>query len=171
MKPCAAGVAISSDGETLVVVNYYNDSITVFNGGLGNWSQGKELDLRPGKSDVTKAGIPGGEYPFWAVVKGEGPGAIAYVSSIRDREIVTVNLNGTPLPTVTGRIRVKGQPNKMTMNRTQSLLFVVEDQSDTIDVIDTETNAIIETIPVIIAPASELPDSLARYTGANSKSV
>ena len=68
--PCAAGVAISNDGKTLVVVNYYNDSITVFNGGFGNWLRGAELDLRPGKSDPSKVGIPGGEYPFWVVVKG-----------------------------------------------------------------------------------------------------
>ena len=40
VKPCAAGVAISNDGNTFVVANYYNDSITVFNGGLGNWSKG-----------------------------------------------------------------------------------------------------------------------------------
>ena len=37
--------------QTLVVANYYNDSITVFNGGYGNWSEGKrKCDLRPGKS-------------------------------------------------------------------------------------------------------------------------
>src|ERR1035437_3067653 len=48
--PCAAGVAISKDGQTLVVVNYYNDSITIFRGGLGNWSRWRELDLRPGIS-------------------------------------------------------------------------------------------------------------------------
>jgi DNA-binding beta-propeller fold protein YncE len=168
VKPCAAGVAISNDGQTLVVANYYNDSITVFNGGLGNWSQGTELDLRPGKSDVSKAGTPGGEYPFWVVVKGNGSSAIAYVSSIRDREIDVVNLNGAPA--VTARIRVKGQPNKMTLNAAQSLLYVVEDQSDTIDVIDTTKNAILETIPVI-APASVVPSSLAQYTGANPNSV
>ncbi|MGA3317080.1 MAG: putative Ig domain-containing protein, partial [Candidatus Korobacteraceae bacterium] len=51
VQPCAAGVAISNDGKTLVVANYYNDSITMFKGGLGSWSKGTELDLRPGKSD------------------------------------------------------------------------------------------------------------------------
>ena len=30
VQPCAAGVAVSSDGQKLVVANYYNDSITVF---------------------------------------------------------------------------------------------------------------------------------------------
>jgi DNA-binding beta-propeller fold protein YncE len=166
--PCAAGVAISNDGQTLVVANYYNDSITVFNGGLGHWSQGTPLDLRPGKSDKSKAGTPGGEYPFWVVVKGNGPSATGYVSSIRDREIVVVNLSGTPA--VTARIRVKGQPNKMTLNAAQTFLYVVEDQSDTVDVIDTAANAIVETIPVI-APASAVPSSRAKYTGANPNSV
>lgn len=171
VKPCAAGVAISNDGKTLVVANYYNDSITVFNGGLGNWSKAREGDLRPGKSLASpQPGVPGGEYPFWVVVKGNGASATAYVSSIRDREIVVVNLNGAKLPAVTDRIRVKGQPNKMTLNAAQSLLYVVEDQSDTIDVIDTTKNVIVETIPVI-APASVLPAALTQYTGANSNSV
>ena len=166
--PCAAGLAISTDGKTLVVVNYYNDSITVFNGGFGNWSKLAELDLRPGKSNPSQVGVPGGEYPFWAVVKGNGSSATAYISSVRDREIDVVNLGGTPA--VAARIPVKGQPNKMTLNAAQSLLYVVEDQSDTVDVIDTTRNAILETIPVI-APASVLPAALAQYAGANPNSA
>jgi YVTN family beta-propeller protein len=175
--PCAAGVAISNDGQTLVVANYYNDSITVFNGGYGNWSKVKELDLRPGKNDLAKVGTPGGEYPFWVVVKGNGPSAAAYVSSIRDREIVVVKLRGAPglfspigWPAIAARIHVKGQPNKMTLNAAQTLLYVAEDQSDTVDVIDTATNVILETIPVIGA-ASLLPSSLEQYKGANPDSV
>ena len=168
VKPCAAGVALSNDGQTLVAVNYYNDSITVFQGGLGRWSAGTERDLRPGRNDASQAGVPGGEYPFWAVVKGNGPAATAYVSSIRDREIVVVNVGGTP--TVTARIRVKGQPNKMTLNAAQSWLYVAEDQSDTVDVIDTAKNAVVNTIPIISRTAM-LPYSLRSYTGANPDSV
>src|ERR1035437_2833979 len=127
--PCAAGVAVSKDGQTLVVANYYNDSISVFTGGLGHWSQvpGPDpsipgLDLRPGKSiSNPKPGVPGGEYPFWVVIKGTGSNATAYVSSIRDREIVVASLGGTPA--VIARIAVKGQPNKMTLNAAQSLLY------------------------------------------------
>src|SRR6185369_11318755 len=104
----------------------------------------------------SQAGTPGGEYPFWVVVKGNGSNATAYVSSIRDREIVAVNLNGAPAPAVTARIPVKGQPNKMTLNAAQSLLYVVEDQSDRVAVIDTTRNEVVETIPVI-APASVMP--------------
>jgi YVTN family beta-propeller protein len=168
VKPCAAGLAISNDAKTLVVANYYNDSITIFSGGLGKWSKGTELDLRPGKSDPLKAGVPGGEYPYWVAVKGNSWNATAYVSSIRDREIVVVNLSGAPV--VTARIKVKGQPNKMTLNASQTRLYVVEDQSDTIDVIDTASDSILETIPVM-GPASLVPSALAKYTGANPNSV
>ena len=165
--PCAAGVAISSDGKTLVVANYYNDSITVFTGGYGNWSSPKDLDLRPGKSASNpQPGVAGGEYPFWVVVKGSGSSPTAYVSSIRDREIDVVSLGTTPA--VTARIHVKGQPNKMTLNAAQSLLYVAEDQSDTVDVINTGTNEIVQTIPVI---APLLPSALAQYKGANPNSV
>ena len=168
VEPCAAGVAISDDGKTLVVANYYNDSITVFTGGLGNWSQGTELDLRPGKSDHAQAGVPGGEYPFWVAVKGNGENATAYVSSIRDREIVVASLGATPK--VTARIPVTGQPNKMTLNQDRSILYVADDQADTIDVIDTATNTVIERIPVL-ANTSVLPATLKPYKGANPNSV
>ena len=171
VKPCAAGVAVSTDGQTLVVANYYNDSITLFHGGLGHWSAGTEVDLRPGKAKVApKPGVPGGEYPFWVAIKGEGPLATAYVSSIRDREIVEVGLGPQAPPAVTARIPVRGQPNRMTLSRDQSLLFVVEDQADSVDVIDTRTNTVLGAIRVI-APESVLPDSLSEHTGANSNSV
>ncbi|HEX7556180.1 MAG TPA: beta-propeller fold lactonase family protein, partial [Leptolinea sp.] len=168
VSPCAAGLAVSNDGKTLVVANYFNDSITVFNGGLGNWSKGSELDLRPGKNDPAKVGTPGGEYPFWVVVKGNSTNATAYVSSIRDREIVVVKLGEAPA--ISARIPVKGQPNKMTLNKDQSLLYVVEDQSDSIDVLDTTKNVILETIPVLAHPLV-LPAALAQYSGANPNSA
>ena len=165
--PCAAGVAISSDGKTLVVADYYNDAITVFTGGYGNWSSPVDLDLRPGKSAVNpQRGEPGGEYPFWVAVKGNGSSAVAYVSSIRDREIDVVSL-GSPM-SVTARIHVKGQPNKMTLDKAQAFLYVAEDQSDTVDVIDTSSNTIRESIPVV---SPLLPASLQQYKGANPNSL
>jgi YVTN family beta-propeller protein len=212
VAPCAAGVAISNDGQTLVVANYYNDSVTVFTGGLNAWKaqyvawpapfpppatdppapptstlqgaggtqRGTELDLRPGN------GLPGGEYPFWVVMKGNsGPGATAYVSSLRDREIDVVNLEetcaadtappsctvATLKPVVTARIPVKGQPNKMTLNAARTLLYVAEDESDTVDVINLATNSVVETIPVIAPPSVLQSFSLMQYTGANTNSV
>ncbi len=164
VQPAAAGVAVSSDGRTLAVANYYNDSITVFTGGYGNWAKLKEFDLRPGKNDPTQHGVAGGEYPFWVAITGTGTSAKVYVSSIRDREIVVVPLDGTKW----NRIKVIGQPNKMTMNRAQTRLYVALDQSDTVAVVDTRADAIVETIAVI---APLLPPNLKGYTGANPNSV
>jgi len=178
VHPMAAGVAVSSDGQTLAVANYYNDSITMFIGGLGNWSRvTPDIDLRPGDGTVTTLGTPGGEYPFWVVIQGTGENATAYVSSIRDREIDVVSLGSAPK--VTGRIPVKGEPIKMTMNKAQSRLYVAEDMSDTVDVIDISSTSakdgrspILETIPVV-APAAILLSypQLQNLTGANSNSV
>lgn len=196
VAPCAAGLAISNDGQVLVVANYYNDSITVFTGGLNNWVQqyhswpadtgtlqgygtlqGTELDLRPGN------GLAGGEYPFWVVVTGNGTQAkpyTAYVSSLRDREIdvvsplttCTVRSASCPAPmTVQTRIPVKGQPNKMTVNGNGTLLYVAEDESDTVDVIRLATNSVVESIPVIAPPSVLQSFALTQYTGANTNSV
>jgi DNA-binding beta-propeller fold protein YncE len=177
-SPCAAGLAISSDGQTLAVANYDNDSITVFTGGLGNWTRVMpDIDLRPGDGTSTTMGTPGGEYPFWVAIQGTGATATAYVSSIRDREIDVVSLGATPK--VTGRIPVVGAPNKLTMNKAQTRLYVAEDLSDTVDVIDiskgsvtTGASAILETIPVIAPPAllSSYP-LIQKQTGANTNSV
>ncbi|MGB8479690.1 MAG: putative Ig domain-containing protein [Acidobacteriaceae bacterium] len=178
--PCAAGVALSQTGQTMVVANYYNDSISILTGGYGAWSYyggttaAANVDLRPGKSLVSAAsGTPGGEYPFWVAVAGSEPNTVAYVSSIRDREIDVVPLNGSPIA-VTTRIAIKGQPNKMVMNKAQTLLYVAEDQTDTVDVIDINqdpthymtVNTVIETIPVL-APAGLLPSS---FYDSNSSS-
>jgi DNA-binding beta-propeller fold protein YncE len=217
VAPMAAGLAISPDGRTLVVANYFNDSITIFTGGLDLWKslwvkddasaqgyqntlQGTELDLRPGKAaSGATPGTPGGEYPFWVVFKGDsGPTATVYVSSLREREIEVVPLGETCAhgttgpdcflavsPTVSVRIPVKGQPNKMTLNKAQTLLYVAEDESDTIDVIDLNpidagsptqnqpgaVNTVIESIPVIAPPGDLASYSLAQYTGANTNSV
>jgi hypothetical protein len=172
VRPFPGGVVVSRDCQTLVVANYSNDTITVFKGGYPWSAAGTETDLRPGKGNPALSGIPGGEYPLWVLVTSDG--STAYVSSIRDREIDVVNLTGTAA--VTARIPVKGQPGKMTMNQAQTLLYAVEDQSDTVDVIDinpshtSTVNTVLETIPVI-APPSVVPSALAQYTGANPNSV
>ena len=101
----------------------------------------------------------------------------AYVSSIRDREIDVVSLGSTMK--VTGRIPVVGQPNKMTMNKFQTRLYVAEDMTDSVDVIDiskgSATNgagAILETI-YVRAPASVFNayPLVQAHKGANTNSV
>jgi DNA-binding beta-propeller fold protein YncE len=73
----------------------------------------------------------------------------------------------------------------MTLNKAGTLLYVAEDESDTVDVIDLNpqdagspgqnqpatVNTVIESIPVIAPPADMASFSLAQYTGANTNSV
>jgi DNA-binding beta-propeller fold protein YncE len=73
----------------------------------------------------------------------------------------------------------------MTMNKAGTLLYVAEDESDTVDVIDLNSldagspgqtapatvNTVIESIPVIAPPADMASFTLTQYTGANTNSV
>ncbi len=78
--PEAAGLAITADGKRLVVADYYNDAATILTKDDSGWSRSSELDLRPGKTNPAKAGVPGGEYPLWVSVLGNN---VAYISSLR----------------------------------------------------------------------------------------
>ncbi len=163
VKPQAAGIAVTADGSHLVIADYYNDALTILANTNGTWAKSAELDLRPGKIDPAKfSGVPGGEYPFWVSIKTNNT---AYVSSLRDREIDVVSLGGTP--SLTARIKVKGQPNKMILNTAQTKLFVAEDETDTVDIIDTAANRVTATIDAG-APPGLLP---AGFQGHNTNSV
>jgi YVTN family beta-propeller protein len=148
VRPEAAGIAITPNGQQIVVVNYYNDSVSVLTkGAKDTWAKTGELDLRPGKINPSQSGTPGGEYPFWVVIKGNNT---AYVSSLRDREIDVVALGATP--SLTTRIPVTGQPNKMVLNAAGTILYVAQDQSDSVAVIDTARNTVRHNIFVGDSP-------------------
>jgi YVTN family beta-propeller protein len=160
--PIAAGLAVTADGRRLLVANLQNDS--------ASWIDLEthavtDIDLRPGKVNPADAGKPGGEYPFWVAIKGNER---AYVTSQRDREVVVLDVSGSR-PSVVGRIAVGGQPNKMVFNRSQTRLFVANGNSDSVSVIDTATDRVIETISVT-APKILLPKA-DRLRGANPNSL
>jgi YVTN family beta-propeller protein len=159
--PGTAGLDVSGDGSLLVIANHENDSVSVVSLPAGTYV---DLDLRPGKSNAANSGVPGGEYPYWVRIKGS---STAYVSSMRDREVVVVSLAGTP--SVTTRIPVKGNPNKMILNAAQSKLFVACDNSDLVTVIDTSSNTVTETISTV-APPGTLPSG-DQYPGVSPNSL
>jgi YVTN family beta-propeller protein len=166
IQPEAAGLALTADGQKLVVANFENDSISELTKSQGgNWTVTSEFDLRPGKIDPSKTGVPGGEYPFWVSIKGNDT---AYVSTIRDREIDVVDISGAT-PAVTTRIALPGQPNKMTLNKAQTRLFVAQDNSDSIAVIDTGTQTVLTEIKVT-APALAYANTQ-NYKGANPNNL
>jgi DNA-binding beta-propeller fold protein YncE len=103
-------------------------------------------------TDPSKKGVPGGEYPYWTLFKGDDK---AYVSSLRDREIVVLDLHGAPA--ISGRIKVHGQPGKMVLNKSQSLLFAVADNCDCVVIVDTKTDRVLANIKTT-APAAVFPN-------------
>jgi DNA-binding beta-propeller fold protein YncE len=119
--PYAAGVAVTPSGARLVVANTENDSVSLVD--LAARRVLSEVQLSPG------SGQAGGEFPFWVTLVGEG---LAYVSCQRDREVAVVDLLAGR---VVKRIPVGGEPGKMTLNHTQSRLFVANANSDSISVI------------------------------------
>ncbi|HZR28207.1 MAG TPA: beta-propeller fold lactonase family protein [Terriglobales bacterium] len=159
----AAGIAITQDGSRLIVANYENDSISIVS--TKTRTKLNELDLRPGRNNPADSGIAGGEFPFWVAIKGNDT---AYVSSIRDREIVGVNI-ATSTPTITTRIPVKGQPLKMILNKAESTLFAALDTTDRVAVIDTTSNHVRAYLKVT-APKHVFANE-ADFKGANPTSL
>ncbi len=156
--PTVSNLAITQDGAKLVADNLYNDSVSLIS--LADLSIFGELDLRPGIVDPAQSGQAGGETPFGVAIKGS---ATAYVSSLRDREVDVVDIT-TPTPTLVTRIAVSGSPNSMVLNAQQTLLYVAQDNTDTVVVIDTQSNQVVEEIRTA-APDGLLANPVS-YTGA-----
>ncbi len=166
----ASGLGISADGRTLVVVNNYNESISVVDTASGLVRY--EHDLRPyfpGNEGVS--GGVGGTFPFAVVVKGN---RTAYVSSDRDREVVVIDISSPAAGRLVKRIHLDGNGLGMTLNRSGSRLFVAEDNADEVAVIETGSNKVIAKIDAR-APEGVLSgghdDQRARYTGAATFAV
>jgi DNA-binding beta-propeller fold protein YncE len=162
--PTAAGLGITADGATLVVANYETDSITlvdVLHGAVVN-----EYDLRPGRINPAQSGVPGGESPFGVAVAGNNT---IYVASSRDREIDVLNLNAGVL-TVTARIPVKGNPEKLILNKAQTQLYVAEANADALTIVSTGSNTVVSEVNVS-APVGVLGSGKSVPKGSNPNSI
>lgn len=163
VRPLAAGVAVNATGNRLLVANFENDSVSLVD--LDSRAVVAEQDLRPGKIDPSLSGTPGGTYPFAVAFKGDD---VAYVGSQRDRELVVLSVRGDGL-SVSGRIPVRGQPTKMLLNQDRSRLYVASDNSDTVTVVDTAGQRVVEDIPVL-APRAVFPQPDG-FKGANPNNL
>jgi YVTN family beta-propeller protein len=176
--PNAGGLGMSKDGKTLVVVNNYNDSISVVDTATG--SVRFEHDLRPffaGNEGV--AGGAGGTFPFAVAIKDN---KIAYITSDRDREVVVVDISGATAGHLLKRIKLDGNALGLTLDASERRLYVAQDNADQVAVIDTQKNSVIAKIDAR-APEGLLPEDdthnvklwhenkSARYTGAGTFAV
>ncbi|MBW4586754.1 beta-propeller fold lactonase family protein [Aetokthonos hydrillicola Thurmond2011] len=150
-----AGVAVSRDGKTLVAANFENDSISIVDTSGRKVLQEIKF-FEPGSQQAT------GEFPYDVALKSDrntGAATTAYVTSQRDNEVLAVDI---ATKTVT-RIAVGSQPNKVLLSRDQSLLYVANGNSDSVSVINTNNNKVVETISL-----SRPGD---KYKGANANSL
>lgn len=157
-----AGLAVNASGSRLLAANYENDSISLID--LKSRKKIAELDLRPGKINPQQSGVAGGEYPYGVAFKGDDR---AYVTSVRDREIVVLDVHASP--TVVARIKLKGQPNKLLLNKAQTLLFVAEDNADLVSIINTANDHVVASIKST-APESVFPNQR-EFKGSNPNSL
>ena len=164
VQPNASGMGISADGQTLVVANNYNDSISVIDTATRHVRY--EHDLRPFfANNEGRTGRAGGTFPYAVVVKGNDT---AYVSSDRDREVVAVDVASPTEGHLIRRIKLDGNALGMTLNASQSRLYVAQDNADQVAVIDTSTNRVVTRIDAR-APDGVLPGQ--KYTGAATSAV
>jgi len=140
VEPNVAGLAISSDGKTLVAANNYNDSISVIDTASGTVRY--EYDLRPYASSGAPNGSKGGTFPYSVVLNG----TVAYVGCDRDREVVAVNVASPTAGAFLARIQLDGNPNGMTLSADGSTLYVAQDNQDQVAVIDTASNKVLHKI-------------------------
>jgi DNA-binding beta-propeller fold protein YncE len=164
VQPNASGLAVSADGRTLVVANNYNDSISVID--TATQTVRYEHDLRPfAAGNEGLAGGVGGSYPLAVAIKGNG---LAYVSSVRDREVVAVDISGTRAGRLVARIPLDGNGQGLVLDAAQARLYVAQDNADQVAVIDTATQRVLHRIDAR-APTGMLPGR--KYTGAATFAV
>ena len=153
----------------MVVTDYGNDSVSfvsVNSSGVAT-SLISTLDLRPGVINPADTGVPGGQYPFWVSVLGNDT---AYISCARDREIDVVNFSTPAKPTLVTRIETAGNPLKSSLDSTQSYLYVTEDNSDLVEIIQTSTNTLFQSA-IVSAPDEPTFAAARHYKGSAPNSV
>ncbi|MBD2167783.1 beta-propeller fold lactonase family protein [Calothrix membranacea FACHB-236] len=149
-----AGLAVSQDGNTLVAANFENDSISIVNTATRQVIREIKFFV-PGGKEAT------GEFPFDVALKSTSNGAAAkvFISSQRDNEVLAVGIASGEIT----RIPVGSQPNKILLSRDQNRLYVANGNSDSVSVIDTNGNTVVETI--------SLSRPRDQYKGANPNSL
>ena len=164
VQPQAAGVAVSPDGRRALVANYYNDSVSLVD--LVRRKVIAEQDLRPGKIDTARSGVPGGEFPFAVAWTGA---ARAWVSSPRDRQLVVLSV-GPARIRVAGRIATVGEPTALLVDRRAKRLVATEDNGDRLALVDLASGRLLAE-PRLTLPAALAAGPLGKGLNPNGLAV
>ncbi len=150
------GIAVSADGETLLTANNLGDSLGVISD-LRDARRITRINLqRPGSKqfvypyDVEEIPAKDGKNPAKAYVSLWGDGSIAVVNLLDKNKV--------------SHITVDRHPTAMILNNAKTRLFVVNSNADSVSVIDTTTDKLIERLNLKLAenePVGGSPEGLA----------
>ena len=157
VRPAAAGIVWTS-ANRLLVTNFFNDSVSLID--ATSRKVVSELDLRPGKLDPARRGVPGGTYPFRVAMAGAGR---AVVSSPRDRELITLAVTGDTL-TVAARAKTIAEPTAL-LALPDGRVLATGDNADTLIVLAADGKSVAEW------PLSGLGKSSLRPKGLNPNAL
>ena len=148
------GIALSPDGETIYSANNLGDTLGVVSD-LRDARKIARISLRrPGSSQFV--------YPYDVkLVTNSKRVSKAYVSLWGDGSIAVVN---PALQNHVTHIAVDRHPTAMLLNKAQTRLIVVNSNADTVSVIDTRTDRVIETINIRLTETAQIgasPEGLA----------
>lgn len=148
------GIALSPDGETLYSANNLGDTLGIVSDLRDRRKIGRVALQRPGSEQFL--------YPYDVKLLAAGKRVSrVYVSLWGDGTIAVVE---SAMKNRVTHITVGRHPTAMLLNKSQSRLMVVNSDADTVSVIDTRTNRVIETIDVRLAetaPNGASPEGLA----------
>lgn len=146
------GIALSPDGETVYSANNLGDTLGVISD-LRNTRRIDRIGLRrPGSNQFV--------YPYDIKLLTKGNRVVKrYVSLWGDGSIAVVSGNNK-----VAHIEVGRHPTTMLLNKPQTRIFVVNSDADSVSVIDTRTDRVIETIDVRLSESAKIgasPEGLA----------
>lgn len=140
-----AGIAASSDGSTIYAANNLTTAATRLKGALTIFGRGTE---------PRRVELPGFPFAVAAVTKGAAADRKVYVTSERDAVVSVVDPVQARL---VRNIRVGKHPMALTLDASQQRLYVANAGSDTVSVIDTASDRVVQTILLRPAEARGLP--------------
>ena len=132
------GIAVSPDGTTIYSANNLGDTLGVVSDIRDTRKLNRISLQRPGSSQFV--------YPYDVKLLTKGNAVSkAYVSLWGDGSVAVVDSSGKTSVT---HVAVGRHPTIMLMNRAQTRLYVVNSDADSVSVIDTRTDKVVDTINV-----------------------
>lgn len=145
-----AGLALNADGSMIYIANNNTSLETGMRGSLS------VIDVATGKR---RSIVPVGGFPLAVAAVTSGPKNVqkVFVSNERDSSVSVVDATNPDKSTLKRSIHVGRQPIALLPNPAGTRLFVANSGSDSVSVVDTKTDRVIETISLRPAGFEKLP--------------